>query len=94
MMDFDEFVQLDTRNDLLDFLNRYKAENQLYREVLDKYYYEQELRKLQGELVNFQRWVQDTGKKVAIIFEGRDASGKGGTIKRFIEHLNPRAMRL
>lgn len=94
MMDFDEFVQLDTRNDLLDFLNRYKAENQLYREVLDKYYYEQELRKLQGELVNFQRWVQDSGKKVAIIFEGRDASGKGGTIKRFIEHLNPRAMRL
>ena len=44
--------------------------------------------------MNLQQWIQETGRKVAIIFEGRDASGKGGTIKRFIEHLNPRAMRL
>ena len=56
--------------------------------------YEDELEQLQVELVKLQRWVQATQKRVAIIFEGRDAAGKGGTIRRFIEHLNPRAMRV
>ena len=56
--------------------------------------YEQELEFLQIELVKLQRWVQEQGKRLAIIFEGRDAAGKGGTIRRFIEHLNPRAMRV
>ena len=56
--------------------------------------YEEDLEKLQIELVKFQRWVQEKGKRIAIIFEGRDAAGKGGTIRRFIEHLNPRAMRV
>jgi polyphosphate kinase 2 len=56
--------------------------------------YEEELEKLQVELVKLQRWVQETKQRVAIIFEGRDAAGKGGTIRRFIEHLNPRAMRV
>lgn len=56
--------------------------------------YEFDLEYLQVELVKMQRWVQETGKRVAIIFEGRDAAGKGGTIRRFIEHLNPRAMRV
>lgn len=56
--------------------------------------YEQDLRLLQGELVKLQRWVQKTQRRVAIIFEGRDAAGKGGTIRRFVEHLNPRAMRI
>ena len=56
--------------------------------------YERELELLQIELVKLQRWVQEQGKRVAIIFEGRDAAGKGGTIRRFIEHLNPRAMRV
>lgn len=55
--------------------------------------YEQELRFLQAELVSLQRWVSKKGLRVAIIFEGRDASGKGGSIKRFTEHLNPRSMR-
>ena len=40
------------------------------------------------------RWLQETGQRVIILFEGRDAAGKGGTIKRFIEHLNPRAVRV
>ena len=44
--------------------------------------------------MKLQRWIQDQGKRLAIIFEGRDAAGKGGTIRRFIEHLNPRAMRV
>lgn len=56
--------------------------------------YEEELENLQVELVKFQRWVQEHNRRVAILFEGRDAAGKGGTIRRFIEHLNPRAMRV
>ncbi|HQU82362.1 MAG TPA: polyphosphate kinase 2 [Pyrinomonadaceae bacterium] len=56
--------------------------------------YEIELENLQIELVKMQRWVQETKRRVAIIFEGRDAAGKGGTIRRFTEHLNPRAMRV
>jgi polyphosphate kinase 2 len=56
--------------------------------------YEDELEQLQVELVKLQRWVQESNRRVAIIFEGRDAAGKGGTIRRFIEHLNPRAMRV
>ena len=52
--------------------------------------YEKRLSELQIELVQMQEWVIDSGKKIAIIFEGRDAAGKGGTIKRITEHLNPR----
>jgi len=62
--------------------------------VLDTIQYEKELRLLQVELVKLQQWVQKTNKRIAIIFEGRDAAGKGGSIRRFIEHLNPRSMRL
>jgi len=56
--------------------------------------YEEELRLLQIEMVNFQRWVKKKGLRVAIIFEGRDAAGKGGAIKRFKQHLNPRSTRV
>ena len=52
--------------------------------------YDKKLQELQIELVKLQDWVIDKGKKVAIIFEGRDAAGKGGTIKRITENLNPR----
>ncbi len=52
--------------------------------------YEEKLNELQIELVRLQDWIIDRGKKIAIIFEGRDAAGKGGTIKRIIENLNPR----
>ena len=52
--------------------------------------YEKELYALQAELVNFQEWVRRQGKRVVILFEGRDAAGKGSTIKRFTEYLNPR----
>lgn len=52
--------------------------------------YEKELARLQIELVNLQEWVKETGHRVAIIFEGRDAAGKGGTIKRITEAMNPR----
>jgi len=56
--------------------------------------YENELELLQIELVKLQRWIQQEGRRLAILFEGRDAAGKGGTIRRFVEHLNPRAMRV
>ncbi len=56
--------------------------------------YLQQLAPLHMELVKLQNWVRDQGMRMVILFEGRDASGKGGTIKRFIEHLNPRAYRI
>lgn len=61
---------------------------------LHKKFYEQELAKLQTELVKLQYWVKHKGLKVVIIFEGRDAAGKGGTIKRITEPLNPRGCRV
>jgi len=65
-----------------------------YGERMTREYYEREKRLLQIELVKLQNWVKDTGQRVVIVFEGRDAAGKGGTIKRFTEHLNPRGARI
>jgi polyphosphate kinase 2 len=65
-----------------------------YPERLDRDLYEEEKYQLQIELLRFQNCVQETGSKHVILFEGRDAAGKGGTIKRFIEHLNPRGARV
>ena len=56
--------------------------------------YEAELLRLQGELVQMQEWVRDTGARIVVAFEGRDAAGKGGAIKRVTEHLNPRVARI
>ncbi|MFN8194372.1 MAG: polyphosphate kinase 2 [Nocardioidaceae bacterium] len=56
--------------------------------------YEATKRDLQIELLKLQVWIKDTGQKVAILFEGRDAAGKGGSIKRFMEHMNPRSARV
>jgi len=56
--------------------------------------YEAEIHELQVELVKVQSWAKETGKRIAIVFEGRDAAGKGGTIKRFRENLNPRSARV
>ena len=61
-----------------------------YEERLGRPEYERTKRLLQIELVKLQNWVKDTGLRIVIVFEGRDAAGKGGTIKRFTEHLNPR----
>ena len=65
-----------------------------YDERLDRTTYELEKRLLQIELIKLQSWVKDTGQRVVLVFEGRDAAGKGGTIKRFTEHLNPRGARV
>jgi polyphosphate kinase 2 len=56
--------------------------------------YEAHKKELQVELLKVQHWVKETGQRVIVIFEGRDAAGKGGTIKRFMEHLNPRTSRV
>lgn len=56
--------------------------------------YEREKFLLQAELLKLQTWIKDSGERVVIVFEGRDAAGKGGTIKRFMEHLNPRGARV
>ena len=61
---------------------------------LSRKYYEEELEKLQGELVKLQFWVRKTGAKVIIVFEGRDAAGKGGVIKRITERVSPRVFKV
>lgn len=65
-----------------------------YRNHLGRKRYEREKFGLQVELLKMQTWVKETGARVVILFEGRDAAGKGGTIKRFMEHLNPRGARV
>ncbi len=64
-----------------------------YRDKIDKDDYHEQLRDLQIELLKLQRHVKETGGKVVIIFEGRDAAGKGGSIRRFTQNLNPRSAR-
>ena len=65
-----------------------------YRDKMKRKEYERLKAGLQVELLKVQRWVKRSGRRVVILFEGRDAAGKGGTIKRFMEHLNPRAARV
>ena len=71
-----------------------KEENGKKDKKLSKKKYKKELAKLQIELVKLQRWVQHKGLKVVVLFEGRDAAGKGGTIKRISETLNPRVCKI
>ena len=66
------------------------SESYPYRTKIDRARYERQKAILQIELLRMQRWVEETGQRVVLLFEGRDAAGKGGTIKRFLEHLNPR----
>ena len=65
-----------------------------YRHLMTRKNYEKQKYHLQVELLKLQAWVKESGQKVVILFEGRDAAGKGGTIKRFMEHLNPRGARV
>jgi len=65
-----------------------------YKNLMSRKNYEKQKYRLQVELLKLQAWVKETGQKVVIVFEGRDAAGKGGAIKRFMEHLNPRGARV
>lgn len=66
----------------------------LYKSKMRRSVYEKHKAELQVELLKVQKWVESSGEKIVVLFEGRDAAGKGGTIKRFMEHLNPRAARV
>jgi len=65
-----------------------------YKHLMLRKNYERQKYGLQVELLKLQAWVKETGQRVVILFEGRDAAGKGGTIKRFMEHLKPRGARV
>ena len=65
-----------------------------YRRLMLRRNYEKQKYRLQVELLKLQAWVKESGQRVVILFEGRDAAGKGGAIKRFMEHLNPRGARV
>src|SRR2546429_3305350 len=65
-----------------------------YEERMPREEYEREKRLLQIELLKLQKWIKASGERLVVLFEGRDAAGKGGTIKRFMEHLNPRGARV
>lgn len=72
----------------------FRSGNYPYKKKLDWDDYEEDLRKLQIELVKVQRWARETGARIVLVFEGRDAAGKGGTIRSFRENMNPRAARI
>jgi polyphosphate kinase 2 len=91
---------LSQREEAARKVNRDKADGELaddwrqggypYKHLMSRRSYERRKYELQVELLKLQAWVKETGQRVVILFEGRDAAGKGGTIKRFMEHLNPR----
>jgi polyphosphate kinase 2 len=86
-----DFIEAKTSKELFSIMNTKGISSP---KVLDVLAYEKQLRDLQIELVKLQQWVLKEKKRVAVIFEGRDAAGKGGAIRRFMEHLNPRSSRL
>ena len=87
----EDFERATSNKELLEII---KEKNIPIEKVKNRIFYEEELVNLQIELVKLQRWVSKNKRRVAIIFEGRDAAGKGGNIRRFSEHLNPRSTRL
>ena len=87
----EDFQNLQTNKELLELI---KEKSDLFKKVNKTLLYTEELRLLQIELVKLQRWISKENKRVVVIFEGRDAAGKGGNIRRFTEHLNPRSSRL
>lgn len=93
MLTFEDFSQSHDRE---KFINRIKDSfsPEKVKDLLETVQYDKELLQLQAELVDLQQWVAKHNKRVCIIFEGRDAAGKGGSIRRFTEHLNPRSMRI
>ena len=80
--------------DRMDVIRRFENGMYPYEDRVKKSDYEKEKALLQVELLKVQRWVKESGKKIVVLFEGRDAAGKGGAIKRFMEHLNPRGARV
>jgi polyphosphate kinase 2 len=86
---YDEELEMEVDDHLLDGITQLDAETRAARKT-----YFRELYRLQGELVKLQDWIVATGHRVVVIFEGRDAAGKGGAIKRITQRLNPRVCRV
>lgn len=91
---YDEELEMELEDRSVDQLTGDEDPSQISREKEDRRVYFRELFRLQGELVKLQDWVVSTGHKVVILFEGRDAAGKGGVIKRITQRLNPRVCRV
>ena len=86
----DEELEMEIDDDRLTDLLEQHAPDQLPQETIDRYTYFKELLRLQKELIKLQDWVVHQKLKVVVLFEGRDAAGKGGVIKRVTQRLNPR----
>ena len=97
MLTIENFKSLEngdiTKKQFLELIKSTSSSPKLEK-ILYNLEYENQLYKLQSELVNLQEWVSKNKKRVCIIFEGRDASGKGGAIRRMTQHLNPRSRRV
>ncbi len=93
MLTENDFINYSSKEDFLKKIKNNFSENK-YNSIIKTINYEEKLIKLQSYLVELQNWVYNNNKKVCIIFEGRDAAGKGGAIKIFTEHLNPRTSRV
>lgn len=91
---FDESFELELEDDLADHVLGLDATPLDEASRNQRLHYFRELLRLQGELVKLQDWVQHTKQKIVILFEGRDAAGKGGVIKRIMQRLNPRVCRV
>jgi polyphosphate kinase 2 len=96
----DEQIRTSIPNELVGRVKKAKSKRAIissvypYEEMMPKPEYDKVIELLQIELVKMQTWVQHSDEKIVIVFEGRDAAGKGGTIKRFVENLNPRCARI
>jgi len=90
----DSAGQQPSDQDQMEIRRRFENGEYPYKNKIAKSEYERQKAELQVELLKVQKWVKDTGQKIMALFEGRDAAGKGGTIKRFMEHLNPRGARV
>jgi polyphosphate kinase 2 len=84
----------DMRNDPEKVKKLFQSGIYPYKTHIRRAIYEKHKAELQVELLKVQNWVKQSGQQIVVLFEGRDAAGKGGTIKRFMEHLNPRAARV
>lgn len=97
MLTIEDFKSLEngdiTKKQFLELIKSTSSSTKLEK-ILYNLEYEDQLYKLQSELVNLQEWVSKNEKRVCVIFEGRDAAGKGGAIRRMTQHLNPRSRRV
>ena len=87
-------IEKDSKKKTENTLNKDASQSQGKPQKLDKKFYEKELARLQVELVKLQEWIKHEGLRIVVIFEGRDAAGKGGVIKRITQSLSPRVCRV